>query len=110
VVVRVHQLVEPRQHVVEWARLVDAVDGEGRHAAQRHRGDGAQRTEAHAHGAQLVAAADVAQLAAPVHEADPHDLRGEVSEAGSGAVRGRGDGARQRLWIDVALILHGEAA
>ena len=37
VVVRVHQLVEPREHVVERARLVDAVNGEGGHAAERDR-------------------------------------------------------------------------
>ena len=63
VVVRVHQLVEPRQHVVERARLVDAVDGEGGHAAQRDRGDGAERAEAYTRRAQLVALADIQHLA-----------------------------------------------
>src|SRR5215210_913657 len=38
VVARGNQLGEPRQHLVERARLVDALDREGGHAAQRERG------------------------------------------------------------------------
>ena len=110
VVVRVHQLVQARQHLVERARLVDAVDREGRHAPECERGDGTKRAEAYAGGAQLVALAQVHQLARAGHEPHALDLRGEVPEAAARAVGGGRDGTRECLWIHVALVLHREAA
>src|SRR5215210_7083802 len=61
-------------------------------------------------GTQLVAARDLAHLAGAVHEADPYRLRGQVPEAAARAVRGRRDRPRERLGIDVALVLHREPA
>ena len=64
VVVRVDVLVEAREHVVERQRLVDPVDREGGHAAERDRGDGAERPERDAAGEEVVALPQFHHLAA----------------------------------------------
>jgi len=51
VLMAVYELVEAVQRLLERHRLIDAVQGERRHAAERHRGDYPDRAESHARGA-----------------------------------------------------------
>ena len=110
VVVRVDQLVETRQHVVDRARLVEPVDREGGHAAQRDGGDRSQGAERDPRRPQLVPAGQLARLAAAVDQPDAHHARGQVSEAPAGPVGGGRERTRERLLVDVALVLHREPA
>src|ERR671925_1860221 len=99
-------LVEAGEQLVERPWLVYPVDREGGHAAERDRRDRAERPEADPGGAQLVALVDVERLAAARDHTETGDLRGQVAEAAAGSVRRRGDGAREGLRVDVALVLH----
>jgi hypothetical protein len=106
----VHQLVEARQHLVERARLVHAVDAEGGHAADRHGRDHPERAEAHARCPQVVLIAHLHQLAGAVHDPHAHHLGGQVAEASAGAVRGGAHGAGEGLAVHVSLVLEREPA
>ena len=110
VIVGVHVLVEPREHVVERARLIDPVDPERRNRAHGHRSDRAERPQRHPASQQVVALAQVDDLTAARDEAQPYDLGRDVREARAGAVRGGANRARERLGIDISLVLERKAA
>ena len=100
----------PLEHLLERLRAVEVAHPEGRHAAQRDRGDDAERADRHARGAQLVAAGDRALAAVGEHELDRLDLARDDRVARAGPVRAGGDRAGQRLGVDVAEVRHREAA
>ena len=80
--------------------------------AERDRVDDPERAESHPGGAKRGAVGALGHLDhAPVgqDQLERLDLRREVPEAGPGAMRRGGDGAGERLLVDVAEVLHRQA-
>ena len=101
--------LEGVENLLARAGGVDAVQGEGRHAAQGHRRDRAEGANPDPGRAQQLGLAFRAQLAhRAVGENQLHRLylRGDVAQLGPGAVGAGRDRAGDRLAIDVAEVLH----
>ena len=103
--------IEVVQHVRELLGAVDRVHDERRHALQRDIDEDAECSETRCDsGKQLgvLRLVDGQEVTGCRHQRRTHDLRGDAAEPGPCAVRARGDGARDRLAVDVAEILHRE--
>ncbi len=98
-------LDEPVEDVVERFDGLPGVQAEGRDALQGHLGDDPQRAESDTCDAQQVGV-EATHLAATVDQLHPDDGRRQVAEAEAGAVGGGGDGAGDRLLVDVAQVGH----
>ena len=98
-------LDEPVEQVVERLDGLAGVQPERRDALQGHLGDDPQCAEADPGDAQQVAV-DTTYVAATVDQLHPDDGGRQVAEAETGAVGGGGDGAGDRLLVDVAKVGH----
>ena len=106
VAVPVDALVETVEDLGQRHRRVDAAQREGRHRLQRDLGDDPQRADGDARREQVVAAVEVDHRAARGDQAHGAHLRGDVAQRHTGAVRGGGDRAGDRLLVDVAQVGH----
>jgi hypothetical protein len=88
---------------------VDAVEHEGRHAAQRHRRDRAEGADPDPRRPQqvgVIGGVEPAHAAVGEDQLQALDLGGDVAQFGAGAVGAGRDRAGDRLAIDVAEVLH----
>ena len=111
VVATKRELLEPIEHLGERSGRVDAAQGERGHAAQRDLGDHAECAERDARGAEDLGAGlgrAAQDRAVRQHERQLGYLGGDVGQACTGAVRGGGDRAGDRLGVHVAKVLQGE--
>ena len=105
VVDRGRLLDEPVEQVVERLDGLAGVQPERRHALQGHLGDDPQCAEADPGDAEQVAV-DTTYVAATIDQLHPDDSGRQVAEVETGAVGGGGDGAGDRLLVDVAKVGH----
>ena len=105
VVVGGDELVEAVERLLDRRRRLDRVEREGGTAAQRHRGDHAERSDRHPGGPPAVAIvvrAELDELAVGERQLDRPQGRGDVRVGGAGPVRARRRRAGERLDVDVA--------
>ncbi len=104
-------LVERVEDLAEILGVLDGVQDERRHALHGDIDEDAERSEAQRHGGQQLGVLGLAhrqQVTGCCDQRRADDLRGDSPESRAGAVRAGRDGARDRLTIDVAEVLHRE--
>ena len=99
------------EHVLERLRLVDVAQAERGHAAERDRGDHAERAEATpARRAARRRRSIVRSLPSARISSTLSTWPGEVRQPRAGAVRAGGERAGERLGVDVAEVRHRQPA